>query len=177
MAVRKIKQSWWVDFQFDGRRHRKRSPENSKAGAEAYEAVLRQKLAQGERLAKVSNTKQTFGQFASKWFDEYVMPNNKFSECRTKKYILQGSLVPFFGKIPIEQITNQHIEQYKAKCIADGAARKTVNNRLAVFSKCVATAYEWLTLPGTPPKVVWLKCPPPGTDFLSPDECALVLSN
>jgi integrase len=175
-----LKKSWWVDFSANHMRYRKRSPENTKAGAEAYEAVLRQKLARGESIDSVEQPtlqKHTFEQFASKWFESYVMPNNTPLEQRAKKYILRGVLVPFFGKFPIEQITTQHIEQFKAKTIAEGLARKTVNNRLAVFSKCLATAYEWLQLKGTPPKVMWLKCPPHKTDFLSADECALVLSN
>ncbi len=51
MATRKIRSSWWVDFSFNHNRYRVRSPENSKTGAQAYEAALRQKLARGESLA------------------------------------------------------------------------------------------------------------------------------
>jgi hypothetical protein len=86
MAVRKIKSSWWIDFYFEHDRKRKRSPENTKAGAGAYEAVLRQKLARGEQIDRVSNNgeqNQTFEQFAWRWFDTYVTPNNKYSEART----------------------------------------------------------------------------------------------
>src|SRR3989344_2190680 len=102
MAVRKIKHSWWVDFRADYIRHRKRSPENTKAGAEAYEALLRQKIARGEPIGKAAQVKQqgqSFARFASKWFEEYVVTNNKYSEQRAKKYILDASLIPFFGKI------------------------------------------------------------------------------
>jgi len=63
MAVRKIKISWWVDFWADHIRYRKRSPENTKAGAEAYEAHMRQKLARGEMISKatqISQQAQTF---------------------------------------------------------------------------------------------------------------------
>jgi integrase len=175
MATYQIKKSWWADIRFNHRRIRKRSPENSRVGAEAYEAWLRHKLALGENVDKPIGVKQTFAQFAPKWLEEYVMPNNKLSEQRTKKYVLLNQLVPFFGKLYIEEITAHHIEKYKAKCIAEGYKRKSVNNHLAVFSKYLAIAYEWLKLPGSPPKIVWLKCPPPRTDFLSPDECALVL--
>jgi integrase len=179
MAVRKIKDSWWVDFRFNHSRYRKRSPENSKAGAEAYEAVLRRKLARGESLDAVSHIERqeaNFRQFAWKWFETYVVPNNKFLEQRAKRYILQKCLVPFFGSMPLEKITTRHIEEYKAHALKKGVARKTVNNQLAVLSKCITTAYEWLDLPGKPPKIAWLKCPPPTTDFLSADECTLLMS-
>jgi len=180
MTARMIKKSWWVDFRFNYTRYSLRSPENSKAGAQAYEAVLRHKLARGESIVEATDLvqqKQTFEQFAWKWFDEYVVPNNKHSEQRSKKYILRSALIPFFGKLLIEQITTHHVEQYKAHALKEGTSRKTVNNRLAVFSKCIGTAYEWLNLSGTPPKVAWLKCPPPPTNYLSADECALLLSH
>ncbi|MDO8576553.1 MAG: tyrosine-type recombinase/integrase [bacterium] len=180
MAVRKIKNTWWVDFMFDYTRYRKRSPENSRAGAKAYEALLQQKLARGAPIDKIGNGAQqgqTFAEFTRRWFDEYVVPNNKQQEQRMKKYILRSALIPFFGKIPLGQITTHHVEQYKAQALKKGVSKKTVNNRLAVLSKCLNSAYEWLQLPGALPKIKWLKCPPPPTNYLSADECELLLSN
>ena len=179
MSVRKIKGSYWVDFSINRKRYRKRSPHNSQKGGRDYEAVLRQKLARGESIDADANTtqqEQTFEEFAWKWFETYVMPNNKFLEQRAKKYILQKCLVPFFGKLRLEEITTQHVEQYKALALKKGSARKTVNNQLAVFSKLITTAYDWFNLSGRRPKILWLKCPPPSTDFLSADECTLLLS-
>lgn len=180
MAVRKIRNSWWVDFRVAHTRYRKRSPENSKTGAQAYEAMLRQKLARGERIdapAHETQEDQLFEHFAQKWFDEYVVSNNKYQEQRMKKYILRSALVPFFGRMPIKEITTQCIEQYKAYALKKGVKRKTVNNRLAVLGKCIRTAYEWLQIQRMPPKIKLLKCPPPQTNYLSPDECTLLLSH
>jgi integrase len=178
MAVRKLKNSWWVDVTHKRMRYRKRSPENSRAGTQAYEALLRQRLARGQPVDQnPADQGLTFEQFASKWFDDYVVPNNRYHEQRMKKSVLQSSLVPYFGKLPIGQITSQHVEQYKACALKEGSSRKTINNRLAIFRKCVTTAYEWLKLPGAPPNVRWLRCPPPRTDYLSADECSLLLSH
>ena len=180
MAVRKIKNSWWVDFRADYLRYRKRSPENTKAGAEAYEATLRQKLARGESINKkpqVPEQEQLFGKFAWQWFNDYAIPNNKYSEQRNKKYVLSGSLIPFFGKMPVGAITAYNFEQYKSSQLKKGVSRKTVNNRLTILSKCLGTAYKWLELPKAPPEITWLKCPPPKTDYLSPEEWGLLLSN
>jgi integrase len=179
MVVRKIKNAWWVDFRTDYIRYRKRSPENTKSGAEAYEVTLRQRLARGESIGKVPNAERqtTFEEFACQWFEEYVVPNNKFSEQRNKRHILHASLIPFFGKLPIGRITHHHIEQYKALMLKRDNKQKTTNNRLTVLSKCLATAYDWLELPGSPPKITWLKCPPSRTDYLSADECGLLLSH
>src|SRR5436190_19232206 len=122
MAVRKIKNSWWVDFAFAYTRYRKRSPVNSRAGALDYEIFLRQKLARGESLETSMGSQQdhTFEQFASKWFEDYVQTNNKYSEQRTKKYVLSASLVPFFGTMPIRNITAHTIERYKAQEMTKG---------------------------------------------------------
>jgi integrase len=136
-------------------------------------------LANGEPIDNTSGTKPkspTFEEFAWKWFEVYSVPNNKYSEQKTKRSMLNCALIPYFGKMLIEDIKGMHVEQFKAKGIKEGLSRKTINNRLAVLSRCIATACEWLKLPGSPPKIVWLKCPPAPTRFLSPDECEILLS-
>lgn len=177
MAVRKIKNSWWVDFRFNRQRYRKRSPRNSRGGAEAYEAFLRQKLAQEGTIDthKDTSKNRAFQDFADRWYKEYVLTNNKYSEQRSKKYILERHLLPAFGKTPIGNITTQKVEQFKARQISNGLTRKTINNHLTVLSKCLNTAKEWGELTGTP-NVKWLSCPPPCTDFLTHEECAQLLT-
>ncbi|HJT42104.1 MAG TPA: site-specific integrase [Rhizomicrobium sp.] len=175
MAVRTIKGTWWVDFQFNHTRYRKRSPENSRAGALAYEAVLRKMLARGEDIDRPQQSEMRFEQFAKQWYEEYVVPNNKFSEQRAKGYILRASLIPFFGKTPVGKITSQQIERYKAHQLNTGISKKTLNNRLVVLSKCLGIAYDWLHISTTPPKIERLKYPPGHTKYASPDECSALL--
>jgi len=175
-----IKKSWWVDFRFNHERIRNKSPENTRAGAQAFEAVLRQKLARGEsidRVTTIGDENQTFETFALRWFNEYVLPNNKYSERRIKKYTLRSSLVPFFGRMPIKDIKSYHVEQFKAQKVKEGLSPKTIKNHLTVLSKCLVCAYDWLDITAKPPAIHWPKCPPPETDYLSPDECALLLSH
>lgn len=178
MGVRKLRNSWWIDFQFNSRRYRKRSPENSRAGALAYETLLRGRLARGEPLdGTTEDIAPTFEQFAWQWFDDYVVPNNKYSEQRQKRIVLRSSLIPFFGKLRLTEITTRHIDQYKVKALESGLARKSVNNYLTILRRCVYMAFEWLDLPGRPPTVMWLKCLPTTADYLSPDECSLLLAH
>src|SRR3954468_13714562 len=100
MAIRLLKKSWWVDFQFDGRRYRKRSPENTRQGARAYELLLRQRITRGEKIdGPAPEHDISFEKFAWKWFEEYAVPNNRFSEQRIKRYTLKSSLIPFFGRM------------------------------------------------------------------------------
>jgi len=154
-----IKNSWWVDFTVNSTRYRKRSPENTKAGAQAYEATLRQKLARGESIdiGALRAKDLTFAEFAVKWFEDYVRPNNKYSEQLSNKYILSSSLLPFFGRKPLGQIKGHDIERYKAQQVQQGYTNKTITNRLTVLNKCMLTAYEWLELEDAPPKIKWPK--------------------
>lgn len=180
MAVRRIKESWWVDFRANYTRYRKRSPENSRAGALAYELTLRRRLARGEPLAQpqqATKSEQTFVEFAQEWFEDYVKPNNKYSEQLAKKYALASSLVPFFGRMPIGKIGAQDVEHYKAQQVEAGFTNKTIRNRLTILNKCLTTAYEWRQFDGHPPKIKWPKCAPARVDYLSPEECELLLSH
>lgn len=175
-----IRKSWWVDLRINHTRYRKRSPENTKAGAQAYEAVLRQKLARGEDVSADRQSQQKaqpFEEFARHWFNEYVVSNNKYSERKAKRYILSNSLVPFFGKMRVDQITTQHVEQFKAAQRSIGISSKTINNRLTVLSKCLLTAYEWLELETRPPRIRKLKCAPAKTDYLTPAESERLLAH
>jgi integrase len=179
MAVRRIRDSWWVDIRFAHTRYRKRSPENSKAGAQAYEALLRQRLARGEHIGGnelADRETKLFEVFAREWFDEYVLSNNKYSEAKAKRYILSASLVPFFGKMRVAHVTTHHVEQYKAAQIKSGVSNKTINNRLTVLNKCLLTAHDWLEIDTQPPKIKKLRCPPPKTDYLTPEESEFLLS-
>lgn len=175
-----LKGSWWVDLRFNHTRYRKKSPENSKPGAQAYEALLRHKLALGESVEASAQTnlqEQSFAQFAAVWFDDYVVPNNKYSEQKAKRHMLSSRLIPFFGRMPIGKISTHHIEQYKAKQARTGVSNKTINNQLTVLGKCLVTAYDWFPIESPPPKIKKLKCAPAKTDHLSQEEAELLLSH
>ncbi|MDP1689483.1 MAG: site-specific integrase [bacterium] len=180
MAIRKIKKSWWIDIRHNRQRYRIKSPENSKSGAEAYQAVLRQKLARGipieftELDAKQKEREQKFKDFAWTWYETYVKNNNKFSEISRKWYTLRKDLLPFFGEMQIDKITTQHVEDYKAKKAGAGLANKSINNQLAILSVCLHTAQELFDILKIP-KIKKLRLPPPKENFLTFEESDLIL--
>jgi integrase len=140
--------------------------------------LLRQRLARGEAINGPSPEQNPlFREFAWKWFEEYAVPNNRFSEQRIKRYTLKSSLIPFFGEMRVSEIRTYHIEQYKAHKAKEGLSSKTIKNHLTVLSKCLTSAYKWLEFASKPPEIPWPKCPPPDTDYLSPDECELLVSH
>lgn len=178
MTVRKIKNSWWIDLRVDFVRYRKRSPENSRAGAQAFEATLRQRLARGVCIDRRLGQQRDppFRDFAWTWFNDYVMANNKFSEQRAKRSILNKHLIPFFGRFPVGSITTHHVDQFKARLVRAGATNKTIRNRLTILRKCLTCAHEWLELERPMPKVHLPKAPSLRTDYLSSDECEALLA-
>jgi integrase len=173
MSARKMGLSWWVDFRFNGERYRKKSPDNSKAGTQAYEATLRQRLSRGEPIEPDGAYKKatlTFEEFAPEWFETYVKSNCKHSEVLTKQGILKWHLVPWFGKTTLSKIDTLIIEQYKAEKIKIGLSPKTVNNHLAALSKSLHCAHDWGRMASEPPKIKRLKTGGHRIDFLTPIE-------
>ena len=171
MATRKIRNTWWVDFRFRRDRHRRRSPENSRAGAAAYETSLRQRLSKGEDISQTASKPQelTFRAFSAQWEQMYVATNNKPSEQRTKAFVLRKHLVPWFGEFVLAKVSSAQIELYKVSKLKGGLSAKSVNNHLIVLSKCLRTAVEWELLDKCP-KVGNLKTISQRLEFLSPAE-------
>jgi integrase len=187
MSARKRHNKWWVDFRFDRQRYRRPSPDNSKAGALAYEALVRQKLARGEdvfysnkrpELEKKEDVKKpwNFSEFAWKWFEVYVRNNNKFSEIGNKKSVLNVHLIPYFGEKHLDKISNLDIEEYKTKKLKSGLSAKSINNTLIVLSRCLNIALEWNVLEKVP-KIKKMNVAPQKYDFLTETESQQLLNN
>lgn len=172
MSARKLGASWWVDFRLDGVRYRKRSPDNSRSGALAYELVLRQNATKSPVFD--SRSKTTFAEFAEHWMETYVSANNKRSEKYAKTLLLKNHLLPSFGTLPLQRIRNADIESYKACKKAKGLKAKSINNHLAVLGKCLNTARDWEFLASVP-KIKLLQAVSGRIDFLSLAECRHLL--
>jgi integrase len=177
MAVRKIRNRWYVDFRFehaDGRveRVRRRSPISSKAGAEEYERQLKTSM-----LAPPSVQPKevpTFAVFAAEFMKTYVAANNKPSERAAKECILKHHLLPMFGDKRCDEIRMHAIEAMKAEKLAAGLSRKRVNNILACLGKILRYAHETEVLASVP-KIKLLKLQPPKFDFLTFEELERLL--
>lgn len=181
MAVRKISGAWRVDFQIRLKRYRFVSPENTREGALAYEAYLRQRLARGEDLESIVKPKAVkeepkliFRAFAEKWFETYVLPNNKPSTHRSKRNALDRHLIPYFGDRPLSEITALAVEEFKACKLKQGLSSKSINNILSVLRKSLTSAEEWELL-ARMPRIKWLRVAPPISRFLSVEEADRLL--
>jgi len=184
MAVRRDKGKWWqVDFQIRGKRYRFASPQNTREGALVFEANLRRGLVRGESLdtllgkgpVEQKAEEMTFTLFAEKWLVTYVLPNNKASTHRSKRNALQHHLIPWFGKMLLNEIKVLDVEEFKAKKLKDGLSPKTINNILSVLRKSLCCAEEWELLMKVP-RIKWLRTPPASYTFLSIEDSQKLLA-
>jgi integrase len=177
MAQRKIRNSWWVDITYNRKRYRKKSPEDSKTGAQRYEMTLRRELSLGNSIEEEPKDRsQPFKEFAEFWFKTHVLVHNKPSMAVKTRGILNRLLIPTFGERPLNAITTLEIERYKSKRAGSGVVNKTINSELGILGKCLRDAKRWLGIERIPDIVV-LKLPPSQFDFLSKAECNQLLSH
>ncbi|MDD2656850.1 MAG: tyrosine-type recombinase/integrase [Patescibacteria group bacterium] len=177
MSTTKRKNTWYVDFRFDRKRYRKRSPLNTKAGAELYESTLRQTLARGESIEIEEKQKEkipTLSEFYPTWMNSYVKSNNKPSTQESKKSIFNYNILPCFSKKKLDEITTKDIEDYKAMKIKFGLKNKTINNHISCLGTCLKTAVDWDIMEYMP-KIKLLKIPAPLTVYLTEEECVKLL--
>jgi integrase len=182
MSARKDRNKWQVNFQIRGKRYRFASPLNTREGALAFEAHIRQGLARGEDIKALVNKKRgakepvlRFAEFSENWFKTYVLTNNKASTHRSKRNALDHHLIPWFGKMVLKEIGVLNIEEFKASKIRSGLSAKTINNLLSVLHKCLTCAEEW-ELIAKVPRIKWLKVPPSSYRFLSVEESQRLLA-
>ena len=146
MSVYKRNNKYWIAFRYNRQRYRRASPDNTYAGAKAFEALIRQKLAKGELIDTVKEKKvniSSFQDFSKQWFEVYVKTNNKYSETSNKESILRAHLVPFFGRKRLNEINGLDVENFKAKEVKAGLSNKSINNFLIVLSRCLKVAQDW----------------------------------
>lgn len=183
MAARRIDGSWYVDFYFRRARIRVRAPLNTRAGAEQYERALRAELTEHGNLERLDPRRQkaeraempTFAAFAERWMRDYVLGTNMATSQAEKRHVLNGHLVPFFGKSRLPEIDALAVDQYKAAKRAAGLSPKTVNNHLTILRKALDSACDWKLL-NMLPRIKFLPTDEPPFKFLTPAEADTLIA-
>lgn len=182
MAVRKVHGSWWVDITFEGERIRRRSPTNTRSGAEIFEVHMRNLIAEHGSVSAATKAAArarktecvTLGAFAERWIQDYAIVNNKPGEVDNKRAKLRARLLPYFGSTPLDQISAFMIERFKANMLSSGTKPKSVNNYLGVLRRLLNTAREWDIIESVP-TFKMLKVAPADTRFLLEEDLERLL--
>lgn len=168
---------WWVDFRYRHRRVRRRSPEQSRRGAEAFERVLRREFIEDEDSGRnpFAGPPPLLEDFADRWFREYVESTNRPSSRNSKRMAFQTHILPAFGRLRLDEITPARIDAFSAEKTRAGLRPKTVNNLLSILRCTLTTATEWGELRAVP-KVRRLKVPTPPYRYLTTTEATSLLA-
>ena len=146
---------------------RRKSPIQTKRGAEQYERDIRAALADGSYGQEVKHM-PTVAEFAGDFLETYAKANNKHSTYEDKKTIFRLHLIPCFGHMKLDEVGPRQIEEFKAVKLRSLSA-KTVTNHLSVLRKMLNVAHEWEILSSVP-KFRWMKLPPSTFRFLDFDQ-------
>ena len=152
MPPKKYRGRWYVDVIVNvpgegPRRIRRKSPVQTRKGAQAYE---RQLVEAALSTSTRSTQERRFEEFSVEFLATYVAANNKYSEAMSKESILRVHLVPAFGDRLLSEIGPMEVEHFKAEKLQKGLKPKTVNNQLAVLRKALNVAHEWGLLKQVP---------------------------
>lgn len=166
---------WWVDFRYRRKRIRKRSPVQSKRGAEQYERQLRQEFADDETHGKNPFADPPkFEEFAGEWFERYVKVRSRICWQSETRRSLNRHLIPEFGHLRLDGITTEYIDAFVARKTSAGLRPKTINNFLTILRCSLVVAHEWGYVSQVP-RVRWLRVPEQPYECITPDEVERLL--
>lgn len=155
------------------RRLRRKSPINTKAAAAEYERQL-----VAELLASLTSGRSgpvpKLGEFAKEYLKKYAAANQRQSTFAAAEQICRDHLLPAFGRLSLDEVTEERIETYKATKLQTHSAQ-TIKNHLSVLRKILALAVAWKRLPRAP-KVRMPRVPPADFDHLSLEETAALIA-
>lgn len=172
---------WWVDFELRGKRTRRRSPVQTKAGALRFEAQLRDEVEGrdlfgadvpgGTPLRRVEARAggPTFAEFAEKYLATYVSVHMRASSQRSAQSKFRAHLVPYFGERRLNEIDGLEIAGFTSDQRRKGLAPKSINNHLSLLHSALSTAASW-GIVASAPRVKWVRAPEPDTRFLEHEE-------
>jgi integrase len=160
--VFKRKDAWWIDYFFEGRRHRQKI--GAKRTAEDALAQVRAKMAAGEfvspgRRMEAAQKAVTFATFVAHDFRPWSETEHAPSHCRRMKSIINKHLLPCFGSMLLTQITTKDVADYKAARLRSklGSGKKrrpvssaTVNRELCCLKVILKKAAEWGSIDDSP---------------------------
>jgi integrase len=193
MTVRKRKwcdaqgrqhEKWMIHVEHtwpDGRKEtiRKVSPVQTKRGAEQFEREVRSQLVSGQRKETVKKV-PTLAAFADE-FLAYQATLNKPAVVDGKRMMLRLHLLPFFGKLRLDQIDERGLDAYTVEKLEHVTPRgvkmspSTINQHLKLLGRMLRVARRWRVITEAP-EIATLKQRKSEFDFLDFDEADAFLA-
>lgn len=92
-----------------------------------------------------------------------------------KRQQLTQHLLPFFGPMPLSNISSFDVARYRKRREDHGVSFSTINRELAVLSHLLNKAVEWGWITHRPARVTRYKEDKGRIEYLTPDQCAALV--
>jgi integrase len=106
-----------------------------------------QELIASSTVPKVAPIK--FSELANRW-KSTVLPVRKYSTRKHHRDILDNKLIPVFGDFRIDEINNEHVQQFIAELQRRNYASHSIHHYHNVLSTVLTKAVEWRFIPVNP---------------------------
>ena len=125
---------------------------NTKVAAERAMLDHIERVLHPERVPTRKETPTFSEWFRGRFWKEWVVGRmNKPTEVRSKNIIFDNHLEPWFGDMPLDEITTSEVAKFRAHLVALGTlGEKRINNILAVLSKPLKYAVDCEVLAKAP---------------------------
>ncbi len=168
--LRKRGKVWYFEFMYKGKRYYEKIGAVSKTVAKEIANEIRSQIIRGEYIPQKERS-ITFLKAAEEYVKWY---KQKFQgrESTLKKHLSRvNTLVNYFGKYYLHNITYFTIEHYKRKRVEDGVSKSTINKELAILRSIFNRAKEFGFYSGEIPKIEKFKdVENERVRFLTPEE-------
>jgi hypothetical protein len=138
LAVYQRGKTWWIDYYFNGERLREPVSSSRKEAMEALES-RRGAIVQGRfELVQKDRRQTTFEEFAGEFLRQVKATRRRWkAEVSRMK-----SLVAYFGKKALSEITAYDVERFKEKR-RNAVSGTTINRELAILKSMLNRASDW----------------------------------
>ncbi|MCY0875404.1 MAG: tyrosine-type recombinase/integrase [Firmicutes bacterium] len=128
-----------VGIRPDGRRdRRKKMGFKTKKEAEHWKAQYEAELQRG--IVPSRRTRMTVRDYLQYWYEHHVIPSTSAKTEEGYRSVIRGHIIPAMGSVYLQDLTTGHIQRYVYDAIADGKARNTIRNHLAVLRRALNDA-------------------------------------
>jgi integrase len=136
----------------DGRRRTKHFKTEAEANR-GLKSILKQ---QEDGQLGVARADLTMTKFLRGWVDNVVLPTMKPLTHQTYDYVVNGRLIPAFGKVPLIKLRPEHIERFQADMLKQGLSINTIRTARVTLGAALSYAVDRRLIGTSPLKNVKL---------------------
>lgn len=143
-----LRNTWYASFYYTDwqgkRRLKKKRGFQRKKDAQAFEEEFLR--------TRARSCDMTFRSFAEIYLGD-MEPRLKRTTMQNKRYLIEHRVLPFFGDLPLNEITPAHVRKWQSQLLADKVAptyAKTINNQLSAIFNYAGRYYN---LPSNPARL------------------------